>query len=452
MLNLICFQTTHPYRRNYHAVRAAYHRRKALTILSEFWYGEQRIANALYTRFSKEDDAFVLGTEFVDGKGFDYRQKSAVQFLADFSEKLNSAGFIGATWQTEPALLVTTSNIKIANGRPVIVDLESAVPAIHPLYPSYLLDGFRLKNLPLLDDVDYRKLHPFLIQNYKSLRDRVGQAKAEQVIAHAELLYYHEAMWKLGETALLRHTFQIILKTMSGVKQLKSHLMRIGNAFAARHVEYWLHLGIITQEEASQLRGNVPGTLGQMAKDALFFSPIRKFRSLDFITEEEANRLQRLGHSAKVQLKDAVGLLATSAISLLTPSISLASIGAFLATHNYWALTGLAVSPALRTAYNAAAFAVTELASRRKSRQKGHWPIIFTFGALPLPLAGTLGYAASVLMDNKHTWELYKLRGRALLADFVKLVPFYGNYPSLFTQYLMKAYDFLFYRQKTRSS
>ncbi|HSF30889.1 MAG TPA: hypothetical protein VLK82_10525 [Candidatus Tectomicrobia bacterium] len=61
----LCYQVPFPYRRTASAARAAYYRRKALRLLTEYWFGVPGVADALYVRWDSASKAFVLGTEYV---------------------------------------------------------------------------------------------------------------------------------------------------------------------------------------------------------------------------------------------------------------------------------------------------------------------------------------------------------------------------------------------------
>src|SRR5919108_147372 len=65
----LCYQAPFPYRATASAVWAAYCRRKALRLLTEYWFGVPCVADALYVRWDAESKAFVLGTEYIAGRG-----------------------------------------------------------------------------------------------------------------------------------------------------------------------------------------------------------------------------------------------------------------------------------------------------------------------------------------------------------------------------------------------
>src|SRR5919108_2704725 len=47
----LCFQAPFPYRTTASAVWSAYYRRKAIRLLTEYWFGEPCVADALYVRW-----------------------------------------------------------------------------------------------------------------------------------------------------------------------------------------------------------------------------------------------------------------------------------------------------------------------------------------------------------------------------------------------------------------
>lgn len=197
--NIFSFQVANPYRRNYHASRTAFHRRNALALLSEFWFGEQMVAKAVYTRFDEEADSYVLAAEFVDGRGYEHKDNDAIRLLWDFTRRMHESGFTGSTWQVNPRMAVTTANIRISkDGRPVLIDLESAMPAVHLFVPGLFAKGIKSGNFPLFDDVDYGRLWDYIDENSEIIREKLGDEKANGLVRHLERMEDHELLWKMS--------------------------------------------------------------------------------------------------------------------------------------------------------------------------------------------------------------------------------------------------------------
>ena len=68
-IHMACFQAPFPYNSKENAIRAALYRRKVLRDLTQFWFGTPMIADAHYTRWDESAKGYVLGTEYVNGRG-----------------------------------------------------------------------------------------------------------------------------------------------------------------------------------------------------------------------------------------------------------------------------------------------------------------------------------------------------------------------------------------------
>ncbi len=439
--NLAAFQTPNPRRRNYHAVRADYYRRKVVSLLSEYWFGESRMADATHTRFDKETDAFVLGMEFVDGRGYEYSDKETLKFMKELTSHLYSSGFAGLTWQVKPSLLYTTTNVRIpASGKAVLVDLESSIPAILTLDPTYWATGLRTGNFPLFDDVDYKKLRRYMEKHSSGLEQKIGSDNHRTLLQHVEQLQLHERQWKMSEVALWRHSLHVLSKPQAA----KAYFRQIFSSFTEKYAEYHLRSGEIDDEEASNLKTGKVTLLEQMVRDFVFFSSIRKFEDVDYITAEQAGRLRKEASEARLQKKDLAGAFFTSAgLDMVTPLSTVGALSFFAVFRDPHALALLAFSPAVRTSYTLAAFSYLKLKSMWKKdvepKQNRHWPWIFGLGLIPV--VGNFAYTASILLDVKNNSELYGIAARGLVVRALDKIPFYGDYNSRLSQAALRVYD-----------
>ncbi|GEM_PF-5483552 len=476
--NFFALQTVvNPYAHNYHAIRAAYYRRKVLGILTEHWFGESRVADALYTRFDAETGCFALGTEFVDGRGYTYQDKETVlPFLEKLAGHMKEAGLYGPMWSVDPDLVVSTCNVVInRQGKPAVTDLESsvaaAIPVPLPRFLKYWAYGLRNGTFPLHDDIDYRRFRSYTA----GLEAHLPDDKLSELMQNAELLENHERLWKLGEVALLRN----------GVRSFsKAHRRAWAGHLNARHADYWLRTGTIDAAEAANIRaGRVErhdlsrrkqrisvleregvvlkyeftleqefttqdvrhDFLREKARNILFLDAIRRHRELGFITEVEAERLKEVAYNARLQLKDALGILVQAAISL-PPGTTIGPISAFLLTGEPAALAPFFAFYAAKNAYNLAALALVEL-FHRDGRSR-NWPLIIGSGLVPLPIVSTLGYPLSVYMDNRSTGigDLFRLGTRHRIVQLLDKLPYFGDYNSRFAQGVLGIYDSVFYR------
>jgi hypothetical protein len=254
-----CFQSPFPYRTTVRAVWAAFYRRKAIRLLTEYWFGEPRVADALYVRWDGVENTFVLGTEYIDGRGprvsspdpdaprpwprlrppQDARDEMSelIAFMDRLRAHLGESGFVGAQWQVDPGTLVATANFLRQQGRWIAVDLESGVPAV--TMPRYVWQGLRLGRLPLFDDTDFAAAWSYHNRHTEPLTRRLGPAKAGYLRYALKELEVQERLWKAGEVALLREPSRWTLA------ERRDHVRR-------HTLDRWLQEARISPEAASQ--------------------------------------------------------------------------------------------------------------------------------------------------------------------------------------------------------
>jgi undecaprenyl-diphosphatase len=92
----LSFQAPFPYAYNVAALQAAIHRRNLAGLLTEYWYGERRVAEAL--RIDEFHGKPAVVGEYVPG--VEPGHESARPFLTDLAEKFDLAGL--PTWQIDP--------------------------------------------------------------------------------------------------------------------------------------------------------------------------------------------------------------------------------------------------------------------------------------------------------------------------------------------------------------
>ncbi|MGH8058001.1 MAG: hypothetical protein ACREOH_12325, partial [Candidatus Entotheonellia bacterium] len=225
VLYWLCFQSPFPYRTTARAVWTAYFRRKALRLLTEYWFGAPCVADALYVRWDEDARAFVLGTQYIAGRGprIDFsdpsplprRRRAAshsprprddmgglITFMDRLRLHLRESGFIGAQWQVDRRTLVATANFLYNGKRWIAVDLESGVPAVTLL--RYWVQGALLGRFPLFDDTDFSAVWSYIDRHADDLIRRLGPAKAGALRHVLKELEAQERLWKAGEVALLR--------------------------------------------------------------------------------------------------------------------------------------------------------------------------------------------------------------------------------------------------------
>ncbi len=221
------FQAPFAYQHSLDAVLACFYRRRVAAQLVELLLPDCRVARPYYVRWDRRHQSFVLGCEFIDGRGirpaavdsravrrairaFLGRPAAIVEGMEDETDQLvttmgrfealfRECGLTGSGWQVCASALVSTSNLLKTPAGYVLVDLESGIPAL--LVPAYLSAGRRLNSLPLFDDIDARRLRQFLETHWPKLSHKLGRAGFQQLTFDVERLIEHTARWKQTEIA-----------------------------------------------------------------------------------------------------------------------------------------------------------------------------------------------------------------------------------------------------------
>jgi hypothetical protein len=273
ILYRLCYQASFPYRATASAVWAAYFRRKALRLLTEYWYGVPCVADALYVRWDTESKAFVLGTEYIAGHGprlsspdpyllqrwlgrrsLPPRPVDDMDTLVAFMDQLRShlqeSGFTGAQWQVDRRTLVATANCLHDGDKWVVVDLESGVPAV--TMPQYLLQGLHMGRLPLFDDTEFATLWSYVERHEEAVSQRLGPEGLRDLRRVIKELEEHERLWKMGEIALLREPRRWARP------EDRAHIRR-------QALDRWLQEGRISPESARLMEASSLRFLGHWA-------------------------------------------------------------------------------------------------------------------------------------------------------------------------------------------
>lgn len=240
----LLFQSPFPYRSSLDAIRACYYRRRVAASLIKFAGVEVGVAAPYYTRWSEDDNSFVLGAEFIDGHGLavdnldsrmlrrsfynrvlypiarvlglsrrrepspESEARMLTSRMKDLEVLFRRSGLVGSGWQVCPQTLVATSNFVKSSSQYVLVDLESGIPAL--LAPYYLFYSIFHRCFPLFDDVDENRLRAFLDSNESGLQAALGTAGYGELTRDAESLVSHSQKWKAGEVALFRNGSRLL--------------------------------------------------------------------------------------------------------------------------------------------------------------------------------------------------------------------------------------------------
>jgi len=221
-------QAPFPYQQCDDAVLACYYRRRLAARLTKAMVPQVQVAEPLYVRWDDETRALILGSELAQGRGIrpaladaQKLRRALQQGLADdgsptppdetknllavmrrLESLFQECGLIGSGWQVSPAAIVATSNFLRTRSGYTLVDLESGIPAV--LVPKYLAAGWRMKSIPLFDDIEPQKMRRFLENHWPRLKGKLGRLGYQQLVRDAEALIRHTSKWKQAEVALGR--------------------------------------------------------------------------------------------------------------------------------------------------------------------------------------------------------------------------------------------------------
>ena len=264
----LAFQSPFAYQSNRDAILACFYRRRvaacALKLAGlrsadpELGSLDVDVAEPLYVRYDAEDDAWVLASQWIDGRGirpapanpdrvlrpvqrlFPARKRCPVPFPAErpvgcFAEKvpdtfsstqevaeidelvaimyrlehvLNDCGLVGSGWQVAPRAMVSTANLLRTGDRYTIVDLESGIPAV--LVPRYIIRSAALGMLPPFDDLDPAKLNRWFADHQRLAQFHLGPERAARLQQDISALVTHSQQWKESELALLRQPWRLL--------------------------------------------------------------------------------------------------------------------------------------------------------------------------------------------------------------------------------------------------
>ncbi len=215
-LHYVVFGAPNPYRWNEDAVACADYKRDIIDSLVKYWHElNLKVAKPLGTGWNEKKKAFWLRTEFSNGKPasmhtpFSSENEGELSDLTDnvmkpLQNRLIEAGLYGLVWQAGKGNPAAPNNFlleKYSDGshKWVWIDLESGVPAMLPLTPSffkfYLPKWVQYKR-PLFDDVDIKKLRAYVGKNQKDLEAKLGNEKFWALYNNITQLEFHQQRWK----------------------------------------------------------------------------------------------------------------------------------------------------------------------------------------------------------------------------------------------------------------
>jgi hypothetical protein len=206
----LAFQATFPYMRNQPALRAAVLRRNLAGMLTEYWYGENRVAHAI--GIDQINGRYAITSEFVPGEPPRDRDR-AHAFLDDLARRFDDVGL--PTWQVDPRQPRAIDNIlETPDGRYRIIDLESGL--VSPLAsPRAWWRAFQRGLVPIYDDVYFDLTRAYVEREADAIRVTKGQHWLDELRdiidrAEAAALTWHASEPRLWSrlALVLAHPFR----------------------------------------------------------------------------------------------------------------------------------------------------------------------------------------------------------------------------------------------------
>lgn len=203
LLYRLAFQAPFPYRANRAALDAAVHRRNLAGMLTEYWYGDNRVARAI--GIEEIDGRLAIVGELVDGTEPRHCDRARA-FLFDLASRFDQVGL--PSWQIDPRQPRAIGNlIERPDGTFMIIDLESGL--VSPLAsPRAWWRAIRRGSVPLFDEVYFDLTRQYVEREADSMRASMGDAwlaRLHELIDAAETA---EQAWHCGEPRIWRRSLR----------------------------------------------------------------------------------------------------------------------------------------------------------------------------------------------------------------------------------------------------
>lgn len=234
----LAFQAAFPYERNRKALEAAVLRRNMTGLLTEYWFGTNRVARAL--EISDNAGRPALVSAYIAGHA-PSDPRAARAFLMELRARFEQAGL--PTWQINPRQPRAVDNVlETANGY-TIVDLESGLVA--PIVsPRGWWQALRRGLVPVFDDVYYDITRAYVASEAEAMRSTLGEAKFAELQQTLDAAEQATDEWHSGEPRLWS-----LLVTP---KQWKPRAQRLLNGSQEKAM-VWLEAGVATWEREGRL-------------------------------------------------------------------------------------------------------------------------------------------------------------------------------------------------------
>ena len=199
------------------AIVSALTRRRILSHLSHFWFGNKlRLPKTFDYRWNETEKAFEIDAEFIPGchaplmspmtdSPFDYMSELRRDIMNPLEEKLIESGFDGLVWQAGKGNPVGASNFMMNTRKDgthqwIWIDLESGLPALFAMNPLSTLGYYLPKCLKhsgwLFDNVDTNRLRAYLQENKEALLRESSPESYQQLLNDCDSLERTQFNWK----------------------------------------------------------------------------------------------------------------------------------------------------------------------------------------------------------------------------------------------------------------
>ncbi len=208
------------------AIRAAHSRRRILSYLVAWWFGDRlRLPRTEGWRWNTDHRAYEIAAELIEGRHAplplpgddpiaDPVQDLVQGVMRPLQQHLAEAGLDGLVWQAGRGNPVAAGNFMLDSGqastghapwRWVWIDLESGVPALFAMNPLATLGYYLPRSLHhrgwLFDDVDVPRLKGYIERQRQDLERYLGPTVLGEIVAEVEELERQQTAWK----SLSRH-------------------------------------------------------------------------------------------------------------------------------------------------------------------------------------------------------------------------------------------------------
>lgn len=254
----VAFQAPFGYMQNKAALTSAMHRRNLSSRLTEFWYGESRVARV--TGIDQIGDRLAITSERVEGTNAidPYVGKA---FLRGLQVRFEQAGL--PTWQIDPRQPRAIDNlIQTPDGSFRIVDLESGLVSPMASLTTWKR-ALRRGMVPFYDDIFFDITRDYVATNEAEMRATKGDVWFTDLMTTLDAAEADTATWHHSEPRVWNRLLTGVV-TGFGVRTWST---RIRARFAAGREkgEQWLDRAVttwerderITVEEAAVLRTQI---------------------------------------------------------------------------------------------------------------------------------------------------------------------------------------------------